>query len=110
MAARTARQTIEHEPLIQAFLRPPLRHTRYREGHGTLYTAVYRPADGVVDYCRAGSGWRQSFDDFRAGAHTVTLPLESRTAPEGRLRSRSSPSRALIAGTSEATTVTRQPR
>ena len=30
---------IERERLIQAFLRPPLRHTRYREGHGTLYTA-----------------------------------------------------------------------
>ena len=32
---------IERERLIQAFLRPPLRHTRYREGHGTVY-AVYR--------------------------------------------------------------------
>jgi len=30
---------IERDRLIQAFLRPPLRHTRYREGHGTLYTA-----------------------------------------------------------------------
>ena len=67
---------IEREPLIEAFLRPPLRHTRYREGLATLYTAVYRPADGVVDYCWPGSRWRQSFDDFRAGAHTVTLPLQ----------------------------------
>lgn len=71
---------IERERMIQAFLRPPLRHTRYRKGHGTLYTAVYRPADGVVDYCWPGSRWRQSFDDFRAGGHTVTLSLESRTA------------------------------
>jgi hypothetical protein len=39
------------EPLIQAFLRSPLRHTRYREGHGTAYIAVYRAVDGVVDYC-----------------------------------------------------------
>ncbi len=38
---------IERERLIQAFLRPPLRHTRYREGHGTLYTTVWRRAHGV---------------------------------------------------------------
>jgi hypothetical protein len=38
---------IERERLIRAFLRPPLRHTRYREGHGTLYTAVWRRAHGV---------------------------------------------------------------
>ena len=40
---------IEREPLIRAFLRPPLRHTRYRERHGRAYFAVYRLADGVVD-------------------------------------------------------------
>jgi hypothetical protein len=38
----TCSTTIEREPLIQAFLRSPLRHIRYREGHGTAYTAVYR--------------------------------------------------------------------
>jgi predicted choloylglycine hydrolase len=71
---------IERERLVQAFLDAPLRHSSYREGMGTLYTAVYRPADGVVDYCWPSSRWRQSFDDFRSGAHTVTLPLEARAA------------------------------
>jgi predicted choloylglycine hydrolase len=71
---------IERARLIQAFLRPPLRLTGYREGLGTLYTAVYRPADGVVDYFWPGSRWRQSFEDFRAGAYTVTLPSEADAA------------------------------
>ncbi|MGA2929538.1 MAG: C45 family peptidase, partial [Solirubrobacteraceae bacterium] len=68
---------IEREGLVQAFLRPPLRQVGYQDGLGTLYTAVYRPADGAVEYRWPSSTWRQSFDDFRAGAHTVMLPTEA---------------------------------
>ena len=31
-------------------MEPPLYSTEYSRGFGTLYTAVYRPADGVVTY------------------------------------------------------------
>jgi predicted choloylglycine hydrolase len=48
--------------LISAFLRPPLRSTEYGRAFGTLYTAVYRPNDGVVDYLWPDDSWRRRFD------------------------------------------------
>jgi hypothetical protein len=47
---------------ISAFLQPPLYNTAYGEGFGTMYTAAYRPKDGVVDYVWPGSTWRRGFD------------------------------------------------
>jgi predicted choloylglycine hydrolase len=47
---------------ISAFLQPPLHNTAYAEGFGTMYTAAYRPKDGVVDYVWPGSTWRRGFD------------------------------------------------
>jgi predicted choloylglycine hydrolase len=50
------------ETAISAFLQPPLYNTAYAEGFGTMYTAAYRPNDGVVDYVWPGSTWRRGFD------------------------------------------------
>jgi hypothetical protein len=36
------------EELVAAFLAPPLPSTHYRRAFGTVYAAVYRPADGSV--------------------------------------------------------------
>jgi predicted choloylglycine hydrolase len=47
---------------ISAFLKPPLYNTAYAEGFGTMYTAAYRPAEGVVDYVWPGSTWRRGFN------------------------------------------------
>ena len=47
---------------ISAFLRPPLYNTAYAKGFGTMYTAAYRPDEGVVDYVWPGSTWRRGFD------------------------------------------------
>ncbi len=60
------------DELVAAFLRPPLRSTAWYEGFGTLYTAAYRPADGVVDYVWPDSTWRRSFD-APPQTHTVNL-------------------------------------
>jgi len=35
--------------LLKAFLSPPLYNTRFSQGFGTLYTAVYRPEKGIVE-------------------------------------------------------------
>jgi predicted choloylglycine hydrolase len=48
--------------LTSAFLRPPLRSTEYGRAFGTLYTAVYRPNDGVVDYLWPDDSWQRTFD------------------------------------------------
>jgi predicted choloylglycine hydrolase len=58
--------------LASAFLRPPLRSTEYGRAFGTLYTAVYRPNDGVVDYLWPQDSWRRRFDSVDA-TKTVIL-------------------------------------
>ena len=47
---------------VDAFLRPPLYVTDYSRGFGTMYTAVYRPDRGIVDYVWPDSVWRRDFD------------------------------------------------
>jgi len=51
--------------LIAAFFKPPL-YSRWA-GFTTVYTAVYRPAEGRVDYLWPGKSWRQSFDRSEPG-------------------------------------------
>ena len=58
--------------LTSAFLRPPLRNTEYGRAFGTLYTVVYRPKDGVVDYLWPDDSWRRTFDSLDA-TKTVIL-------------------------------------
>jgi predicted choloylglycine hydrolase len=58
--------------LTSAFLRPPLRSIEYGRAFGTLYTAVYRPNDGVVDYLWPHDSWRRTFDSVDA-TKTVIL-------------------------------------
>jgi predicted choloylglycine hydrolase len=48
--------------VVAACLRPPLYATRFHEGFGTLYTAEYRPADGLVRYHWPDRTWEHSLD------------------------------------------------
>jgi predicted choloylglycine hydrolase len=54
--------------LTARFLQPPL-HSR-RADSATVYTAVYRPAEGCVDYLWPGQIRRQSFARFEPGEYT----------------------------------------
>ena len=56
------------ERLVESFLAPPL-YSRWI-GSPTVYTAVYRPADGRVDYLWPGACRRQSVDRFEPGEYT----------------------------------------
>lgn len=82
-SASWVRDSIEREAVAQAaledpgmslaaltarFLEPPL-YSR-RAVSTTAYTAVYRPAEGVVDYLWPGKIWRQRIGGFEAGAYT----------------------------------------
>jgi predicted choloylglycine hydrolase len=58
---------------VAAFLEPPLHTQDYSSGFGTLYTAVYRPVEGAVEYRWPGESWQQSFEAFAEGARTVML-------------------------------------
>jgi predicted choloylglycine hydrolase len=55
------------DALSAALLAPPL-HVRGPETF-TAYTAIYRPAEGTVDYLWPGKGWRQSFEAFVPGRY-----------------------------------------
>jgi predicted choloylglycine hydrolase len=64
--------TNEHD-FVAAFLAPPLHSTGYDDGFGTLYTAVYRPVEGAVDFRWPEAIWRQSIDAFAEGTQNHPL-------------------------------------
>ena len=51
------------EALAAAFQTAPLYNDEYDRAFGTLYTAVYRPAEQVVEYHWPTGVWRRGFDD-----------------------------------------------
>jgi predicted choloylglycine hydrolase len=53
--------------LAESLLAPPL-YSRWA-GSPTVYTAIYRPAEGRVDYLWPGKRWRQSIDHFVPGVY-----------------------------------------
>jgi predicted choloylglycine hydrolase len=61
------------EGFADAFLRAPLFSTAYASGWGTLYTAVYRPTEAVVDYRWPTSTWRLGFGAFEVAEHVEVL-------------------------------------
>jgi predicted choloylglycine hydrolase len=63
----------DREAAIRAFMTPPTYNTNFEHQFGTLYTAVMQPSARCVDYRWPSSLWRQSFDGFSEGDHTVLL-------------------------------------
>jgi predicted choloylglycine hydrolase len=61
--------------VVAACLRPPLYATKFGEGFGTLYTAEYRPGDGVARYYWPGQTWEHSLD--RLGGDSLEVHLGS---------------------------------
>lgn len=60
--------------LIQAFLNSPVYSTAYDRGFGTLYTALFRPLAGEVEYLWPNGSWKQSFSAFEEGVRALKLP------------------------------------
>jgi predicted choloylglycine hydrolase len=60
------------EQLAAGFLAEPLYNREYSRSFGTLYTALYLPAAGVVEYRWPDVTWRRGFDD---GDDTRTVLL-----------------------------------
>ncbi|MFC7396709.1 C45 family autoproteolytic acyltransferase/hydrolase [Chelatococcus sp. GCM10030263] len=60
--------TMTLQTLIARFLDAPL-YSR-RANFTTAYTAVYRPAEGRVEYLWPGKVWHHSFDHFNTGGYT----------------------------------------
>jgi predicted choloylglycine hydrolase len=66
-------ETVTPGAFADAFLRAPLFSTAYASGFGTLYTAVYRPAEGLAEYRWPAFAWTRSFDAFEDAGHTEML-------------------------------------
>lgn len=69
------------EKFVGTFLQPPLYSTNFRDGFGTLYTAAYRPHEGMVELHWPGRIWNQSFAGFRDGSVTLAIPEGSPPIP-----------------------------
>ena len=59
--------------VIAACLDSPLHAARFHEGFGTLYTAEYRPAEGVARYYWPGRTWEHSQDHVQTGSIQIHL-------------------------------------
>jgi predicted choloylglycine hydrolase len=61
--------------IVAACLRSPLYATRFHQGFGTLYTAEYRPAEGVARYHWPDRTWEHSLDQLGSASARVQLGL-----------------------------------
>jgi len=57
--------------LVRHFLDEPLFSQAYERAFGTLYTSVYRPEQGSVEYRWRNRSWHQSFDRFLEGVSLI---------------------------------------
>ena len=64
--------------ITAAFLRSPLYASHFHDGFGTLYTAEYRPTEGIARYHWPGRTWEHSLD--KIGPERVQLHLSSSSA------------------------------
>ena len=58
---RLAQSAPDVQQATAAFLRGPLHNEAYSRGFGTLYTAVYLPEAGILEYHWPHTSWRRSF-------------------------------------------------
>lgn len=58
-------KNIKSADLTKAFLHPPLYNTRFTEGFGTLYTAVYQPEKLRMQLLWPNASLERSFDNFK---------------------------------------------
>lgn len=65
---------VDHERIVGAFLVPPLYSLAHDVGRGTVYTAVYDPAEGDITYVWPTSRLPLRFDAFAEGEHPVVYP------------------------------------
>lgn len=77
------RLTLHAEPeekFIAAFLKPPLYSSAFHQGFGTLYTAVYRPRLGQMEYRWPGASWPIDIHACREEQRRIHTPDEALSA------------------------------
>ncbi|WP_432410557.1 C45 family autoproteolytic acyltransferase/hydolase [Rasiella sp. SM2506] len=69
------------ETIAKAFLKKPLFNTQYQDGFGTIYTSVYRPAEGYMELRWLDEKLTQSFADFTEGEHLISYSEKTVATP-----------------------------
>lgn len=62
------RHPVSADEFVSAFRWPPLYSFEFEKGHGTLYTAAYRPAAGTLELRWPERSWVQFIDRFEEGS------------------------------------------
>ncbi len=65
---------------IGALLQPPLYQTSWLRGHGTLYSAAYRPRSRKVELLWPGQQWPQELQSFEPGERIIRYPAVAAAA------------------------------
>jgi predicted choloylglycine hydrolase len=66
------------EGFVARFLEAPIFSDRYDLAFGTLYTAIYRPDLGRVEFRWRNRSWHQSFDRFLEGVSLIRYEQAAR--------------------------------
>lgn len=66
--------------LAEKFLSAPLYSYSYAQGYGTIYTSIYRPWRGEVEFRWPGQSWLQSFEKFSEGEKLVQYRIQGETS------------------------------
>ncbi len=72
------RLALHDEPanrFIGAFLKPPLYSTAFDRGFGTIYTAVYWPLSGNIEYRWPGEIWHHHVTKLDTGTRMIRFPI-----------------------------------
>lgn len=59
------KEGLTQDDIINLFLNKPLFSKRYSEGFGTVYTAVYKPKELVMEVHWKGNSLKQTFNNFK---------------------------------------------
>ena len=76
-----AEKGINADTIADSFLKAPLYNSLFKEGFGTLFTAVYKPAEGTVEMRWPGERVLQSIDNFREEYKLINYVQSGATAP-----------------------------
>ena len=69
------RPYLSDQEMISSFLQKPLYNTRYKKGAGTIYTSLYRPAEGYMQMLWPAQTITQSFQYFYEGSTAAYIPV-----------------------------------
>lgn len=73
---KIAASAVRSNIVIKSLLTPPLFQTRYGNGYGTLYTAIYRPQSAAAALVWPKESWQQLLPTFNDGEREITYAAE----------------------------------